>query len=258
MSSNHTFLDPSLYTLAEDEAAFIKSQTGIYDGRRAKKPHIRYPGRGMHSGWVFILAFRASVTAMQIYPFSSIHQFEFAQPKISKLPCYQQFLNLGRGCKGIYADIGCCLGADPRKAVMDGYPIDQIVASDLRPEFWELGHKFFKSTPETFPARFIPVDIFDLTGLSKTEGGPIPDISKVQSLAELRGNISAIHASALFHFFNYEEQFELGKIMASLLSFAPGFMIFGAHVSRPEGQIYLEVALDNDDRYGIFFHSPES
>ncbi|KAG7448618.1 uncharacterized protein BT62DRAFT_929708 [Guyanagaster necrorhizus] len=240
MNSDHP-LNPSLYAPAEDEVAFFKSQTGI-DNDEELRSHI----------------FAIQEEAYKIYPYPCIHRFGFAQFNISRQPYYQQLLNLGKDCKGIYVDLGCCVGTGARKAVMDGYPIKQIIASDLRPEFWEIGHKLFKSTPETFPARFIPADIFDLEGLSKEEAGPVSDISKVQSLAELRGNVSAIHASALFHLFNEEEQSKLAKIIASLLSSAPGSMIFGTQSGRPEGRNYLKTARNNRDRYDMFCHSPES
>ncbi|KAK0453986.1 uncharacterized protein EV420DRAFT_1645207 [Desarmillaria tabescens] len=151
------------------------------------------------------------------------------------------------------------VGSDARKAVADGYPVEQVITSDLHPEFWDLGHKFFRSTPKTFPARFISADIFQLKDLAyEAVRTPPIDLSTVQLLSELRGNISALHASAFFHLFDEEGQFELAKIMASLLSSAPGSMIFGSHGSRPEKGIRTEVASNKGWSSDMFCHSPES
>ena len=121
--------------------------------------------------------------------------------------------------------------------------------------FWDLGHKLFRTTPETYPAKFLAGDAFDESHLSLTAPvppGPPPPVASVNSLTELRGHISAIHASSLFHLFDEEKQFELGKRLAALLDRRPGSIIFGSHGSMPvKGQ-----------RPGafrkMFCHSPES
>ena len=79
------------------------------------------------------------------------------------------------------------MGNDARKLVADGYPLEQVVTSDLRQgvctlflhwlqkrkntppffcfrhwaEFADLGHKLFRTTQETYPIAFIPGDILD-------------------------------------------------------------------------------------------------
>ncbi|KAK0469998.1 uncharacterized protein EV420DRAFT_1298372 [Desarmillaria tabescens] len=235
-------LDPTLYELAGNETAFFKVKTGIEDDA-ALKNHI----------------LTIQEEAYKVFPYPCIRRFAFTRLKISRQPCYQQFLNLGKDRKGaIYADIGCCFGNDPRKAVADGYPVEQVIASDLHPEFWELGHRLFKSTAETFPARFIPADIFQLKGLTREGGIPVPELPKVQSLAELRGNISAIHTSSFFHLFDEERQYEVAKIMAALLSSEPGSMIFGSHAGRREKGLRTEVDSRSGRSNNMFCHSPES
>lgn len=177
--------------------------------------------------------------------------------KISRHPSYQQFLKIVKErLEAIYTDIGCCFGNDIRKTVSDGYPIQQTIATDLCPEFWDLGHKLFKSTPESFPARFIPGDIFELKILAKQPLVSGPELSKLQSFAELSGRVSAIHASSLFHLFDEQQQFELAKIMAALLSSAPGSMIFGSHGGNPTKGVRNETV--GNRTMSMFCHSPES
>ena len=113
----------------------------------------------------------------------------------------------------------------------------------------------FRTTPETYPAKFLAGDVFDDAHLSPTAlapSGPPPSVGSVNSLTELRGHISTIYASFLFHLFNEEKQFELGKRLAGLLDPRPGSIIFGSHSAGPvKGQ-------RSDPFTKMFCHSPES
>lgn len=102
--------------------------------------------------------------------------------------------------------------------------------------FWDLGHKLFRTTPASFPVKFLAGDAFEDAHLSLTApilSGPPPPVALVNTLTELRGRISVIHASFLFHLFNEEKQFELGKRLAVLLDPRPGSIIFGSHSGMP-------------------------
>ena len=121
--------------------------------------------------------------------------------------------------------------------------------------FWDLGHKLFKTTPETYPAKFLTGDVFDEAHLSSTvpvQSGPPPLVASVDSLTKLRGHISAIYASFLFHLFDEEKQFELSKRLAGLLDPRTGSIIFGSHsAGLVKGQC-------SDPFTKMFCHSPES
>jgi hypothetical protein len=94
----------------------------------------------------------------------------------------------------------------------------------------------FRTTPETFPVKFLAGDAFDDAHLSLTApvlSGPPPPVGSVNSLTELQGHISVIHASLLFHLFDEEKQFELGGRLAALLDPRPGSIIFGSHAGMP-------------------------
>jgi hypothetical protein len=121
--------------------------------------------------------------------------------------------------------------------------------------FWDLGHKLFRTTPETFPVKFLAGDVFDDANLSLTApvpSGPPPPIASASTLTELRGRISVIHVSSLFHLFNEEKQFELGKRLAALLDPRPGSIIFGSHGGMPVKGPREGISLR------MFCHSPES
>ena len=53
---------------------------------------------------------------------------------MSRMPMYSQLLKLGKERPGaLFLDLACCVGNDVRKAVADGFPVDQALASDLHP-----------------------------------------------------------------------------------------------------------------------------
>lgn len=162
----------------------------------------------------------------------------------------------------------------------DGFPIMQIIGLELQPcklahssstevsltllqDFWDMGHKTFNSTPETFPAKFLSGDIFDSSFLApaKTaneviEGEP-STLSILSSLSPLRGRLSAIYAYSIFHLFTEEQQEELAHRLGSLLSPEPGSIIFGAHTGLPEPGIRTE-RIPSGVAIAHFCHSPDS
>ena len=77
-------------------------------------------------------------------------------------------------------------------------------------------------------------------------------MASVETLTELRGHISVIHNSSLFHLFNEEKQLELGQRLGALLDPRPGSIISGSHGGMPSkgqrNEVYPE----------MFCHSPES
>ena len=133
-----------------------------------------------------------------------------------------------------------------------------------RTEFWEIGHKLFKSTPDSFPVPFLPGDAFDDAFLAL---GPIattapttppPELASLKTLTPLHGRLSAIHASAFFHLFSEEKQLELARRLAALLSPEPGSVIMGMHGARPEKGLRVEAVRANSHGIRMFCHSPES
>lgn len=57
--------------------------------------------------------------------------------------------------------------------------------------------------------------------------------SSLTTLSDLRGRASAIFTGALFHLFTYEQQQQLARQLAGLLSPLPGSMLFGVQGGRP-------------------------
>jgi len=243
-------LDAEFYsTLGEEELSFFKAQTGITDDAELKE-HI----------------VKVQTEAYAVYPYPCIRRFAFARLKISRFPAYKELLRLGKERPGaLFLDIGCCFGNDIRKAVADGYPVDQVIGSDLRPEYWELGHKLFRTTPETFPAAFVPGDALSDEFLrwepllDTPPTTPTPDLNSLKTLTPLSGRISAIHASSFFHLFGESTQFRLAHLLSSLLSPEPGSIIFGTHLgAKVKGMNIREHPGIPETRRERFAHSPES
>lgn len=130
---------------------------------------------------------------------------------------------------------------------------------------WDLGHKLYRTTPETFPAGFVSGDAFSDSTTTLQEplsSPPLPEarpesLIPLTSLNPLRGHVAAIHGSLFFHLFDEEKQLELGRRLAALLSPEPGSVIFGGHYGRSEKGLRTEI-LGNWKEHTQFWHSPES
>jgi hypothetical protein len=125
--------------------------------------------------------------------------------------------------------ISCPVGAE--QPPFRGY----CILKNLHTEFWDLGHKLFRSSATSFPAVFIHADLLDQTQLAP--GPPSsdpPDLANLTSLNQLRGHVTVIHASALFHLFSEEKQLALAQALGSLLAPVSGACIFGWSTGQPE------------------------
>jgi len=203
----------------------------------------------------------------QIFPYPCIRWFHFAKLKMWRLSPYQDLLRTGKSRKdAIFLDIGCCVGNDARKLVADGYPLEQVVTSDLRQEFADIGHKLFRTTQGTYPIAFVPGDAFDPKHLdtvpplasvhepTDSPEGSALDLCSLTSLNPLQGRVFAIHASSFFHLFSEERQLYVARALAGLLSPEPGSVIFGLHVGNPEKGFITSPGIDRP----MFCHCPES
>ncbi|KAF5367047.1 hypothetical protein D9758_004050 [Tetrapyrgos nigripes] len=242
-------IDIASVQLDAEELAFLKSQTGIQD------EHVLLQR----------ISAIGSKAFNEVYRYGCIGNFAFAKFRISRNPAYVHALELGNTRPGaIMLDIGCCFGHDLRKAAADGFPVQNMVASDLRPDFWALGHELFRSTPETFPVAFILGDAFDSSFIADRKPflqcsdiineRPADLRSLTSSLTPLQGHCSIIHASALFHLFDEDRQQVLGERLGSLLSPLPGSVIFGVHRALVDGA----GVVTNMRNEKVYFHSVES
>ncbi|PIL22630.1 hypothetical protein GSI_15321 [Ganoderma sinense ZZ0214-1] len=230
-------LDPALYTLDEEEKAFMKAATGIQDDEELK----------------------THVLAVQTKAFASWFSNRL---RMARLPAYNAFIALGKQREGaILLDMGCCFGTEIRKAALDGWPVTGIVAVDLSKDLWDLGHELYRTSPETFPVPFLQGDILDPANLTvapfPTSPTPLPpdgfSLGEVTSLNQLHGRVSAIFVGAFFHLFTFDGQERVARLLAGLLSPLPGSMIFGSHGGLEAKDIWSPA-----EGTRMHCHSPES
>ncbi|KAF8209026.1 hypothetical protein K438DRAFT_1811592 [Mycena galopus ATCC 62051] len=246
--SHHLPLDEALYN--EAAVLFVKQESGISDSD-ALKNHL--------------LAVQRKAYALHGFP--CIRDFRFAKTQMASFPAYDAVLKLSREREGaILLDVGCCFGTDVRKVVRDGYPPENVIASDIVPDFWDIGHELFKSTPDTFPVVFLPGNALDtqflapfppLAAPSEITPATLHPLVGLTSLTPLRGRISVIHISLVFHLFSEEQQFHLARSLAGLLSPLPGSLILGSHIGR-RAKGYGRPSRSFPDGRRNFCHSPES
>ncbi|KAJ7454140.1 hypothetical protein FB451DRAFT_1342480 [Mycena latifolia] len=157
------------------------------------------------------------------------------------------------------ARVNC--GTDVRKAASDGFPLQNIFASDLCPDFWTLGHELFQSAPDTCPIAFLARDVLDTDFIELAPPAksppqvPAPPLASLTRLTQLRGQIAAIHVSAVFHLFSEAQQLQLARALAGLLSPLPGSVIFGFQSGR-HAKGFRKAMLS--DRNHMLSHSPVS
>jgi len=233
-------LDPSLLVLDAEDEAFFKATTKI-DDTQELRDHIQ----------------KVAKEAYEVFPYCTIGSYTFARTTIARLSGYADALAVGIKEGGILLDAGSCFGADVRKAAQDGWPASRIVATDIVPEFWNLGHKLFRSSVASFSATFIRADLLDPAQFSP--GPPArdsPDLANLSSLNQLRGHVTAIHVSALFHLFSEEKQRSLALALGSLLAPVRGACIFGWSTGIAEvGYSEFEGKVSHPRQ---FCHSPSS
>ncbi|KAJ7315102.1 hypothetical protein DFH08DRAFT_715852, partial [Mycena albidolilacea] len=112
---------------------------------------------------------------------------------------------------------------------------------------------------------FLAGDVLDRGFLARAEPqptatstAPSPPLSTIRSLIDLSGHISILHTSYLFHMFDEQEQTDLVRSMAGLLSPLPGSMIFGSQVGSKTTSYRPRPPRYTGDRAPIFAPSPES
>ncbi|KAF8346343.1 hypothetical protein F5887DRAFT_108682 [Amanita rubescens] len=239
-----TIVENAPLSLNPQELEFFKTQTGLEE--EELKKHI----------------YDIQAKAYQVYPYPCIKSLSFAKLRIPHSPAYPSVLQLAKERKdAILLDAGCCFGCDLRKAVVDGWAVENVLGFELRKAFWDCGHELFRSTPESFPAAFVEGDVFDPAMISPRAPfnlsealSPRPDLKSLTSLTPLQGHVSAIYTGAFFHLFDEPGQLQVARQLASLLSPLPGSIIFGGHA----GDLVKGTKISRTTQRPMFFHSPES
>lgn len=150
-----------------------------------------------------------------------------------------------------YLDIGCCLGQDIRKLVMDGAPPGNLHGAELHAPFIDLSYELFRD--RGLASTFMEADA--LAPLSAA-GNP---------LSKLRGDVDVVHLGMVLHVFGLDKQRTLLENCVALLGPRRGGVVLGTAVGDVEGQqapaghymhsdeTFREMWADISERTGVKF-----
>ena len=160
--------------------------------------------------------------AWQIFPFPCIGRMRFLDFSLSTMPSYSKILgSLSREKDPTtLLDVGCCVGQDLRKLVVDGAPGSQVVGAELQPEFIDLGYDLFMDR-ESYKGRFVLGDVFEDTPGS--------------AMKALDRTIDIVHISSFLHLWAWDGQVSAAVRLIEFLKNKPGTIILGRQLgsSKP-------------------------
>ncbi|KAJ6471691.1 hypothetical protein DFH09DRAFT_954321, partial [Mycena vulgaris] len=118
---------------------------------------------------------------------------------------------------------------------------------------------------ETFPVAFLAGDVLDGGFLApavpqptSTSAPPSPPLTTITSLTALTGHVSILHISYVFHQFDDQQQIDLARAIAGLLSPLPGSMMLGSQVGKKIMGYLPGPARYPGDQGQVFAPLPES
>ena len=114
-------------------------------------------------------------------------------------------------------DLGCCFGQDLRKVAYDSGRSDNLIGSDIEPNFLRLGYDLF-ADKQHFQGHFVSGDVFS-----------------PQFLSEYRGKIDMIYLGSFLHLFQEAQQVIIIGQINQLLNPSSGSMVFGRHLGAEAG-----------------------
>ena len=135
-----------------------------------------------------------------------------------------------------FLDIGCCLGQDLRRLALDGAPTEKMYASDIVPDFWEIGFDLFQDRA-SMKAQFVQADILD----------------QGSTLGQLEGKIDVIYLGSVLHLFGWEGQLQAAKQVARLAKV--GTIVLGCQIGTATPE---EIAPTWRDLKSMYRQSVES
>lgn len=113
-------------------------------------------------------------------------------------------------------DLGCCFAQDLRRLAADGAPTNNMFASDIIPDFWNLSYDLYQDKG-TMKANFTVADILDAE-------------------TTIKGKADVVLISLFLHIWNWDEQLEVAKTIVSLTK--PGALIVAHQVGSLTSEEY--------------------
>ncbi|KAE9969779.1 hypothetical protein EG328_006674 [Venturia inaequalis] len=153
--------------------------------------------------------------AWKVFPYPCIGQFKFLGLALNLQPSYTDILSrLKSGQK--FLDVGCCVGQEVRQLVLDGAAPENLYASDLHPEFLDIGYDLFKDR-ETLTSTMFAADTFNTTD---------------SNFVALNSEIDIIWAGSFLHLFSYAATIDVLKQLIKLSNPKFGSLIVGKQMGH--------------------------
>jgi len=241
-------LKPLDWNPSDVEREFLKWATGGADDDEIRKR---------------VLDVRAR--SYKIWPYPCIQLGVYVKLMMRRNVDYQTILEQARSAPPHETpkllEIGCFMGTQLRKLLMDGYPSDpsdpSLIGVDLRKEFIYLGYDLFQDGPSSdrpVPVALHPADVFDDTSV----------------LTSYKGRIRYIFVGSVFHLFDLDSQTDIARRLVDLLdihaevsSSGEGhgreYIIFGTQEGRQVASaIQDQYTAKSDGKVRNFGHSPDT
>lgn len=151
--------------------------------------------------------------AWRIWPYPCIGLFCFLDLSISLLPVYPEILQRLQSGETLL-DVGCCVGQNVRKLVVDGAPAEKVFGVDIQRGFIDIGYDLFLDKGK-LQSKFITADVMD------------PKKNPQWDKLGLEGNVDIIHVGSFIHLFDYDGQVNVSKRLVQILKPNPGVVIAG-------------------------------
>ena len=149
-------------------------------------------------------------------PYPCVGSWGFLDPGIYHLPAYTAVLERVKEGQSLL-DIGCGMGQDLRRLAADGAPTDNMYATDIIPDFWDIGYDLFRDR-EGMKAKFIQADILD------------PE----SALMPFAGKMDIMYVGLFLHLFTWSKQVDALKRMVRLSR--EGSTVLGCQVGHREAR----------------------
>ncbi|CEH15510.1 hypothetical protein CBOM_03814 [Ceraceosorus bombacis] len=127
-----------------------------------------------------------------------------------------------------HLDLGCAMGQDTRKLIVDGVPSHRLVAADLSKDLMDAGHAMYddaSARERIGGTKWLVCDVFDEQ-----------HVQRVRDEAKEDGGYGSIYIGSFLHLFDLDEQKSIVKTLDGLLSHHPNSQILGRQVGLPLGR----------------------
>lgn len=141
----------------------------------------------------------------------------FVTPNIKLMSSYASIVARAQMKGTTVLDMGCCFGQNLRALAVEGISTENMYATDLRSEFWELGFQLFRDR-EKMKATFIQASILD------------PD--EESPLLRFSASMDIIIACLFLHLFDWDEQVIAMRKIVKLSK--PGTVVVGRQMATLE------------------------